>query len=42
MTGYEFFAGKTKSIISLLAKDFPHCNPGLLYEMAVGAMGYFL
>lgn len=42
MTGCEFFGGKTESIDSLLAKDFPHCDPGLLYEMAVGMTGYCL
>lgn len=42
MTGCEFFGGKTESINSVLAKDFPHCDPGLLHEMVVGAMGYCL
>jgi len=44
MNGCEFFGGKTKSINSLLAKDFPHCDPGLLYEIAVRAkyLAYYL
>ena len=42
MTGCEFLGGKNESINSLLAKDFPHCDPTLVHEMAVGAMGYRL